>query len=378
MIQSHPQDVDAYAAAAAAAAVASVNPATAAAYNHQFPQVNSRLNPLDQPHSVSPLYHHQHHHHQHGHHYQQQQHQQQHLHHQPMPAKREAISPATMGLTHSMQQTQNLSPLAGARQQVHHHQTQVTKSQQLSLTISENSAAAAVTSTNKLIGEASNSPKTFANTNNNNNKSNNPIINSPASISMQLGVCARRQSSSVVSTASSVGSNLSDHQSPNDSPSSVVHQNNPSVLTMQTNQLDKNSLALVEDRLVTAAGLATDNEQDSKESQLSQLHQQCADLLDEQQQQHQFVAINSPNNEGTNASNSGSINQQQQSNNGNNTNNNSNGNNGRNKRLRTSFKHHQLKEMKKWFAQNQNPDAKDLKTLAHATGLSKRVLQVSE
>ena len=49
----------------------------------------------------------------------------------------------------------------------------------------------------------------------------------------------------------------------------------------------------------------------------------------------------------------------------------------RSKRLRTSFKHNQLKEMKRWFSKNQNPDAKDLKTLAQATGLSKRVLQVS-
>jgi hypothetical protein len=50
----------------------------------------------------------------------------------------------------------------------------------------------------------------------------------------------------------------------------------------------------------------------------------------------------------------------------------------RTKRMRTSFKHHQLRTMKSYFAINQNPDAKDLKQLAQKTGLSKRVLQVSE
>lgn len=49
----------------------------------------------------------------------------------------------------------------------------------------------------------------------------------------------------------------------------------------------------------------------------------------------------------------------------------------RNKRMRTSFKHHQLRTMKSYFAINQNPDAKDLKQLAQKTGLSKRVLQVN-
>ncbi|KAL1380419.1 hypothetical protein pipiens_001418 [Culex pipiens pipiens] len=47
----------------------------------------------------------------------------------------------------------------------------------------------------------------------------------------------------------------------------------------------------------------------------------------------------------------------------------------RTKRMRTSFKHHQLRTMKSYFAINQNPDAKDLKQLAQKTGLSKRVLQ---
>ncbi|CAD5234554.1 unnamed protein product [Bursaphelenchus xylophilus] len=46
------------------------------------------------------------------------------------------------------------------------------------------------------------------------------------------------------------------------------------------------------------------------------------------------------------------------------------------KRMRTSFKHHQLKTMKTYFNLNQNPDAKDLKQLAQKTGLTKRVLQV--
>ncbi|UYV62482.1 LHX2 [Cordylochernes scorpioides] len=47
----------------------------------------------------------------------------------------------------------------------------------------------------------------------------------------------------------------------------------------------------------------------------------------------------------------------------------------RTKRMRTSFKHHQLRTMKAYFSINQNPDAKDLKQLAQKTGLSKRVLQ---
>ncbi|XP_002124033.2 LIM/homeobox protein Lhx9 [Ciona intestinalis] len=46
------------------------------------------------------------------------------------------------------------------------------------------------------------------------------------------------------------------------------------------------------------------------------------------------------------------------------------------KRMRTSFKHHQLRAMKAYFHQNHNPDAKDLKQLAQETGLTKRVLQV--
>ncbi|XP_069674438.1 LIM/homeobox protein Lhx9-like isoform X2 [Periplaneta americana] len=52
-----------------------------------------------------------------------------------------------------------------------------------------------------------------------------------------------------------------------------------------------------------------------------------------------------------------------------------NGQQQRTKRMRTSFKHHQLRTMKSYFAINQNPDAKDLKQLAQKTGLSKRVLQ---
>lgn len=55
----------------------------------------------------------------------------------------------------------------------------------------------------------------------------------------------------------------------------------------------------------------------------------------------------------------------------------SGGGGGRAKRMRTSFKHHQLRTMKTYFSVNQNPDAKDLKQLAQKTGLSKRVLQVS-
>ncbi|KAL4219285.1 LIM/homeobox protein Lhx2 [Mactra antiquata] len=48
----------------------------------------------------------------------------------------------------------------------------------------------------------------------------------------------------------------------------------------------------------------------------------------------------------------------------------------RQKRVRTSFKHHQLRAMKSYFAMNHNPDAKDLKELSRKTQLSKRVLQV--
>lgn len=50
--------------------------------------------------------------------------------------------------------------------------------------------------------------------------------------------------------------------------------------------------------------------------------------------------------------------------------------NARQKRMRTSFKHHQLRVMKTYFELNHNPDAKDLKQLSQKTGLSKRVLQV--
>ena len=48
----------------------------------------------------------------------------------------------------------------------------------------------------------------------------------------------------------------------------------------------------------------------------------------------------------------------------------------RTKRVRTSFKHNQLRTMKAYFGANHNPDAKDLKQLSQKTGLSKRVLQV--
>ena len=50
----------------------------------------------------------------------------------------------------------------------------------------------------------------------------------------------------------------------------------------------------------------------------------------------------------------------------------------RQKRMRTSFKHHQLRTLKSYFAVNHNPDAKDLKHLAQKTGLTKRVLQVRQ
>ena len=46
------------------------------------------------------------------------------------------------------------------------------------------------------------------------------------------------------------------------------------------------------------------------------------------------------------------------------------------KRVRTSFKHQQLRVMKAHFQVNQNPDSKELKELSERTGLQKRVLQV--
>ena len=49
----------------------------------------------------------------------------------------------------------------------------------------------------------------------------------------------------------------------------------------------------------------------------------------------------------------------------------------RTKRVRTSFKNHQLRVLKQYFQLNHNPDAKELKQLSQKTGLSKRVLQVN-
>ncbi|KAL7056971.1 hypothetical protein AAHC03_019270 [Spirometra sp. Aus1] len=46
------------------------------------------------------------------------------------------------------------------------------------------------------------------------------------------------------------------------------------------------------------------------------------------------------------------------------------------KRIRTSFRHDQLRAMKAHFEVNQNPDSKDLRQLSDETGLTKRVLQV--
>ncbi len=46
------------------------------------------------------------------------------------------------------------------------------------------------------------------------------------------------------------------------------------------------------------------------------------------------------------------------------------------KRMRTSFKHQQLRIMKAYFQLNQNPDSKELKELSDRTSLSKRTLQV--
>lgn len=49
---------------------------------------------------------------------------------------------------------------------------------------------------------------------------------------------------------------------------------------------------------------------------------------------------------------------------------------GKAKRIRTSFKHQQLRVMKAYFEISRNPDSKDLRQLSQKTGLSKRVLQV--
>ncbi|XP_069775671.1 LIM/homeobox protein Lhx9-like [Narcine bancroftii] len=46
------------------------------------------------------------------------------------------------------------------------------------------------------------------------------------------------------------------------------------------------------------------------------------------------------------------------------------------KRIRTCFKHHQLRTMESYFAVKQNPDGKDWEQLSKKTGLPKRVLQV--
>ena len=46
------------------------------------------------------------------------------------------------------------------------------------------------------------------------------------------------------------------------------------------------------------------------------------------------------------------------------------------KRMRTSFKHQQLRIMKAYFQLNQNPDSKELKELSERTNLTKRTLQV--
>lgn len=45
------------------------------------------------------------------------------------------------------------------------------------------------------------------------------------------------------------------------------------------------------------------------------------------------------------------------------------------KRIRTTFKYHELQLMKTYFELNHNPDNNDLKQLSLKTGLSKRVLQ---
>ncbi|XP_063232622.1 protein apterous-like [Bacillus rossius redtenbacheri] len=47
----------------------------------------------------------------------------------------------------------------------------------------------------------------------------------------------------------------------------------------------------------------------------------------------------------------------------------------RTKLMRTSLKHNQLRTMNSYFAINQNPNAKNLEQLSQKTGLPKRVLQ---
>ena len=49
----------------------------------------------------------------------------------------------------------------------------------------------------------------------------------------------------------------------------------------------------------------------------------------------------------------------------------------RRKRMRSSFKHYQLKIMRSYFQTNHNPDAKELREISVKTGLMTRVIQVS-
>jgi len=48
----------------------------------------------------------------------------------------------------------------------------------------------------------------------------------------------------------------------------------------------------------------------------------------------------------------------------------------RRKRMRSSFKHYQLKIMRSYFQTNHNPDAKELREISVKTGLMTRVIQV--
>lgn len=208
-------------------------------------------------------------------------------------------------------------------------------------------------------------------------------------------VC-RPQSVSVVSTTSSVASSASGELH-GGSPLGACDQS-PQAAMKQQRQNQNHQFDTADEP--TSAPTTIQNKLDQrqttisdegeKESQLEQLHQRCVNILDEQQRislmssagggsdlsdnQRQDAKLEATQDSTTTNANIFASNRTSTTVGANN----GNGNqaNGRSKRLRTSFKHNQLREMKKWFSKNQNPDAKDLKTLAQTTGLSKRVLQV--
>lgn len=367
---------------------------TTAAYTTHNPHVDHQH--PHHAHSMQqlPAHHHDHHHHHHHQHHQQHQHQ--HLRSPPMVsnhgvsfgpseymATTSEVSPASHASSPSHQilmgQSQPQIGIAGALADspsmssniVSHYPNDIKPRVQTvcgemmgtavasSRSTSNSSASSSVTIAAAANLSASSSPKS----------SQNPLI---ATSNSTQQVC-RRQSSSVMST-SSAGSNISDYPGLKaESPTTNVQASISQVTTVARTPINVMVGATTPDQSSRSIGsldtAINETEHDNRESQLSQLHQQCAILLNEQQS-HAGV-LNSP-------SSSNPINRTNSSNSNNNatTSNVNSSNSGRSKRLRTSFKHNQLKEMKKYFARNQNPDAKELKNLAQHTQLSKRVLQV--